>query len=194
MANQVYRYSVEKCGDKELHIAIVGPQGINAKADQVFMALKDVERFAVAGYGALHTKIGESIVATGLTDPVVHWHVFRGDRFANVDSFPTEAELDAILAAKPAPAPVQKKPEPEAKPAQDNVNHPKHYTQAGIECIDALNAATVGKTGIEAVCVANVIKYLWRYEEKNGLEDICKAEWYLGRLKAEYIKAHSEGK
>ena len=46
----------------------------------------------------------------------------------------------------------------------DMVNHPQHYTQGGIECIDALKAATVGKRGIEAVCVANVIKYLWRYE------------------------------
>lgn len=64
----------------------------------------------------------------------------------------------------------------------NNVNHPVHYTQGGIECIDALKASTVGKTGIEAVCVANVIKYLWRYEEKNGLEDIKKAQWYLERL------------
>lgn len=64
----------------------------------------------------------------------------------------------------------------------DNVNHPKHYTQGGIECIDALKAATVGKTGIEAVCVANVIKYLFRYENKNGLEDIRKAQWYINRL------------
>lgn len=64
----------------------------------------------------------------------------------------------------------------------DMVNHPKHYTQGGIECIDALKAATVGKCGIEAVCVANVIKYLWRYEEKNGVEDIRKAKWYIERL------------
>ena len=64
----------------------------------------------------------------------------------------------------------------------DNVNHPKHYTQGGIECIDALKAATVGKTGIEAVCVANVIKYLFRYENKNGLEDVRKAQWYINRL------------
>lgn len=64
----------------------------------------------------------------------------------------------------------------------DNVNHPSHYTQGGIECIDALKAATVGKTGIEAVCVANAIKYLWRYEEKNGLEDVKKAQWYINRL------------
>ena len=64
----------------------------------------------------------------------------------------------------------------------DMVSHPKHYTQGGIECIDALKAATVGKRGIEAVCVANVIKYLWRYEEKNGIEDIRKAKWYIERL------------
>lgn len=67
----------------------------------------------------------------------------------------------------------------------DVVNHPSHYTQGGIECIDAITAATVGKTGIEAVCVANVVKYLWRYEEKNGLEDVKKARWYLERLISE---------
>ena len=62
------------------------------------------------------------------------------------------------------------------------VNHPSHYTQGGIECIDALKAATVSKTGIEAVCTANAIKYLWRYEEKNGIEDVKKAKWYIDRL------------
>lgn len=64
----------------------------------------------------------------------------------------------------------------------DMVNHPSHYTQSGIECIDALKAATVSKTGIEAVCTANAIKYLWRYEEKNGIEDVKKAKWYIDRL------------
>lgn len=64
----------------------------------------------------------------------------------------------------------------------DMVNHPQHYTQGGIECIDALKAATIGKHGIEAVCVANVIKYLWRFEEKNGVEDVRKAKWYIERL------------
>ena len=64
----------------------------------------------------------------------------------------------------------------------DMVNHPAHYNQGGIECIDALKAATVSKTGIEAVCTANAIKYLWRYEEKNGIEDVKKARWYIDRL------------
>lgn len=66
--------------------------------------------------------------------------------------------------------------------AKDNVNHPSHYTQGKVECIDALESATIGKSGIEAVCVANVIKYLWRYEEKNGVEDVKKAQFYLNRL------------
>lgn len=64
----------------------------------------------------------------------------------------------------------------------DMVNHPSHYCQGGIECIDAIKAATVNKRGIEAVCVANVIKYLFRYEAKNGLEDVKKAAWYVNRL------------
>ena len=67
------------------------------------------------------------------------------------------------------------------KEAMDATN-PKHYRKGDVECIDALKAATIGKTGIEAVCVANVIKYLWRYEEKNGVEDVEKALWYLNRL------------
>lgn len=68
------------------------------------------------------------------------------------------------------------------KNSPDMVNHPKHYNQGGIECIDALKAATVGKRGIEAVCVANIIKYCWRYEEKNGIEDVRKAKFYIERL------------
>ena len=67
----------------------------------------------------------------------------------------------------------------------DAVNHPSHYTQGGIECIDAIKAATTGLEGIEAVCTANVIKYTWRWKGKNGAEDLRKAEWYLNRLIAE---------
>jgi hypothetical protein len=64
---------------------------------------------------------------------------------------------------------------------KDNIN-PSHYKQGEVECIDALKAATVNKIGIEAVCVANIIKYLWRYETKGGMDDIRKAQWYLNKL------------
>ena len=64
----------------------------------------------------------------------------------------------------------------------DNINRPPHYNAGKVECIDALEAATIGLTGIEAVCTANVIKYLWRWKLKNGSEDLKKAKWYLDRL------------
>jgi hypothetical protein len=64
----------------------------------------------------------------------------------------------------------------------DPVNHPSHYTAGKVECIDALEAATVNLTGIEAVCTANAIKYLWRWKQKNGVEDLKKAKWYIDRL------------
>lgn len=51
----------------------------------------------------------------------------------------------------------------------DNVNHPKHYTQGVVECIDALAAATINLKGIDAVCTANAIKYLWRWGQKTAL-------------------------
>lgn len=72
--------------------------------------------------------------------------------------------------------------------AFDIVQRPAHYNQSGIECIDAIAAAVKGKSGIEAAFVANVIKYLWRYELKNGLEDVRKAQWYLDRLVKELSK------
>ncbi|MGG1601252.1 DUF3310 domain-containing protein [Paenibacillus naphthalenovorans] len=64
----------------------------------------------------------------------------------------------------------------------DPVNHPAHYTAGNVECIDAIKAATEDLTGIEAVCTGNVIKYLWRWKRKNGVEDLRKARWYLERL------------
>jgi hypothetical protein len=61
----------------------------------------------------------------------------------------------------------------------DNVNHPPHYNQGGIECIEAIKAAT--GSGFVKYCTGNVIKYLWRYDNKGGLEDLKKAAWYLDR-------------
>ena len=69
--------------------------------------------------------------------------------------------------------------------SNDNVNHPRHYNEGGIECIEALKAATTGLTGVESFCTANAIKYLWRWKYKNGIEDLNKAKWYIDYLIAE---------
>lgn len=66
---------------------------------------------------------------------------------------------------------------------KDNVNKPAHYTQGKVECIDAIESATMGLVGIIAVCVGNVIKYVWRFALKNGIEDLDKADYYLQKLR-----------
>lgn len=63
----------------------------------------------------------------------------------------------------------------------DLVNHPAHY-QGKVECIDCLEAATEGLNGIEAVCTANAIKYLYRWKKKNGVTDLKKSIWYIEKL------------
>ena len=64
----------------------------------------------------------------------------------------------------------------------DPVNHPGHYTAGKVECIDAIEAATTGLEGMEAVLTGQVLKYMWRWKKKNGLQDLEKARWYLQRL------------
>lgn len=70
---------------------------------------------------------------------------------------------------------------------EKNVNHPLRYTKGKVECIDALESAVVGKPPDEAISVANVIKYLWRYEEKEPLRSLMSARWYLDRLIGKYL-------
>lgn len=66
------------------------------------------------------------------------------------------------------------------KENDDPVNHPKHYTNSeascskcgqGIECIDV--------TRHMGFNIGNAVKYLWRFQDKGGLEDLKKARWYL---------------
>lgn len=63
----------------------------------------------------------------------------------------------------------------------DNVEHPSHYCRGGIECIDAIEAS-LGKDEFAGFLRGNIIKYVWRYKDKNGLEDLKKAQWYLNKL------------
>ena len=62
----------------------------------------------------------------------------------------------------------------------DMVDNPPHYNQAGIQCIDAIVAAT--GEGFEYYLQGNIMKYVWRYRYKNGTEDLKKARWYLDKL------------
>lgn len=58
-----------------------------------------------------------------------------------------------------------------------NVEHPSHY-QSNIECIDAI-AASLTDEALSGFIKGNVVKYVWREDSKNGIEDLKKARWYL---------------
>jgi hypothetical protein len=64
---------------------------------------------------------------------------------------------------------------------EDTVNHPSHYTDGGIECIEAIEAALTNEE-FRGYCKGNCIKYNWRERHKGGTESLKKAQWYLDRL------------
>jgi hypothetical protein len=62
-----------------------------------------------------------------------------------------------------------------------NAINPAHYQKGGVECIEAIEAS-MSKEAFRGFLKGNCIKYIYRYENKNGAEDLRKAEWYLLRL------------
>lgn len=70
--------------------------------------------------------------------------------------------------------------EPNEKVAGELVNHPAHYNDGKIECIDAMIEA-FGNNEVMSFCKINAFKYIWRAEHKGGAEDIKKALWYLNK-------------
>lgn len=64
---------------------------------------------------------------------------------------------------------------------EDLVNHPSHYTDGGIECIEAIEAQLTVEE-YQGYLRGNCVKYLWRWRHKGGKTDLAKAQWYLDRL------------
>lgn len=66
---------------------------------------------------------------------------------------------------------------------EDMVNHPSHYiSETGMEVIDVIEAFTFDLKGIEATDTGNIIKYICRWKNKNGVQDLEKAKWYIEHL------------
>ena len=76
----------------------------------------------------------------------------------------------------------------------NNIEKPKHYTYGKYECIDIIHELTKDLAGVQAFCLGNTIKYLWRFTHKNGAEDLEKAQWYLNRLIKEFKETDSKPK
>ena len=69
----------------------------------------------------------------------------------------------------------------EVELTNDAVQHPSHYTQGGIECIEAIKASMTAD-GFCDYCKGNILKYIWRWRDKGGVEDLRKASVYLDWL------------
>lgn len=67
------------------------------------------------------------------------------------------------------------------KQSSDMVNHPSHYADGGIECIEAIEAQLTPEE-YRGFLKGNVAKYVWREKNKGGVESLKKAQWYLDRL------------
>lgn len=70
----------------------------------------------------------------------------------------------------------------------EEVNHPDRYNHNGIEVIDIIDAFTSSLSGVDAFDIGCAIKYLCRFTEKNGVEDLNKAKWYIDH----YISNHTD--
>ena len=64
---------------------------------------------------------------------------------------------------------------------EDLVNHPSHYNDGGLECIEAIEAQLTPEE-YRGYLKGNVAKYVWREKHKGGIESLKKAQWYLTRL------------
>ncbi len=65
--------------------------------------------------------------------------------------------------------------------ACDPVSHPSHYTSGGLECITAMEAS-MSPEEFQGYLRGNIFKYCWRFRDKNGVQDLKKARWYIDKL------------
>lgn len=61
----------------------------------------------------------------------------------------------------------------------DMVNHPPHYNNSPAQCKCGRRIECIDVTRHMGFNLGNAVKYIWRYADKNGLEDLKKAQWYL---------------
>lgn len=70
----------------------------------------------------------------------------------------------------------------EVKIVSDMVNHPSHYKQFSREVIDTMQGMSTTEE-FKGYLKLNAVKYISRYQGKNGIEDLDKAIWYITKLK-----------
>ena len=109
---------------------------------------------------------------------------------ATISAEELEKQLKALLPQQLALEPLPKEDRAIKMPESskhDNVNSPKHYCKGGLECIQVIKAQLTPEQ-YKGYLYGNVLKYMWRWPDKNGLEDLRKAAHYLMWLQEEVKK------
>ena len=89
-----------------------------------------------------------------------------------------DGNLHPVLSDDPHDLPVVPYP---SENKDDKVNHPNHYTFGSIEVIDYIRDKMTPDE-FQGYCMGNILKYISRHKHKNGVEDLKKAQVYLGWL------------
>lgn len=137
--------------------------GLEEGKEYVVEALYNSPAQAIPGFNPL-------LYLDGIPDPIP----LNADRFKKVAD--TVNESDKSLVDRMAPQ----------MPATDMVNLPQHYARFKIEPI---------RFGVEnfgvGVLITKIVKYIMRFDAKNGLEDLLKARRCLDMM-IEYVKGNPD--
>lgn len=134
-------------------------------------AIYGTESFSGAKVAETQAELAAAGLAGDFSDEAWSNDWRDGDRFTETDLEPYLDELDALAQKFSAPQSTPEMVRPYFGEPEDLVNEPSHYKEGGFECIDF--------TWDLAFPWANVVKYVWRFRGKNGLEDLEKAKRYL---------------
>lgn len=73
--------------------------------------------------------------------------------------------------------------EKELSKISDNPVQPNHYNNScSLSCLDMMKVV-FGDHETFIFCLTSAFKYIWRFKDKNGIEDLDKARWYLDYVK-----------
>lgn len=153
------------------------PKYENTEMEFIFDSLNDAENIAHKMHDIIH-KCGHVSVSDfydliGIeSDDIDSGYGWTNLDLATIDTVENDNCDDYYRLTLPEPCKIN-----------DSVSHPSYYqSKNGLEVIDVINAFTDDLDGMEAVCTANILKYVCRWKKKNGAEDLKKAIWYAKYL------------
>lgn len=156
------------------------------------------EEFEEAMYGMLRDEVEHAKIKDKKADIKANYKKIEEmkEKLAfstNWDNSNTNSTIGVVEEPFPCDiAPKQELTSTKEQAKKDNVNHPQHYNQGGIECFDVIKAF-YGQEAFEGFCAGNMLKYAMRYRHKGqALDDLKKIRFYADELIKMYESTNKE--